>query len=549
MEWTATRRAAVAALSAFLAGAGAAYAAAPQADRNPSRFPERGLAIPVLANARPEVAKPAEAHTWSVSRRGGGTAAARKVTVFDPAEVWALDARIGKWTDRSGNTLTIAEARTPLPKVPGEKGLNGGADMDAIKKAMDDAAAKWNPGPAALAGWASSFTGRPFDESQFSSPRVSGVLHSLLVGESGGAAYCFFRLKSGGYKAPPSNWYWMEYRSAAGTPGEGMNLFRTLLSRVSPLRAPGARSSAAKDKSGSAGDPRREAARRSIAGLKGWWSAETPEYIFLLDLPQGAGRSFVNRATAEMAAMRAAYKRYVPPVKEVGSCVARIFNSKEEYQEYMRQGGDGGGTPDWSSGVWVPSREELVVMGNGKDLSNVLQTFRHEGFHQYLFYATGIGNHAMWFNEGHACMFETAERAGGLSVRVTEGKPHKAGKDGSRVLTRAESVDKNPEAIAAAIPSVLSKSHEEFYSGDVGRNYVAAWAVCYFLHKAPLASPRDFGDYSSVLPAYMKAALAGKGPAAATKEAFAKVKGRDISADFLKFWRKWRSRAKSVEPR
>ncbi len=62
---------------------------------------------------------------------------------------------------------------------------------------------------------------------------------------------------------------------------------------------------------------------------------------------------------------------------------------------------------DRTIGLWSPSHEELLILDMGNSARNeTLKTMRHEAFHQYLYYATGNGRHAVWFNEGHATFFE-----------------------------------------------------------------------------------------------------------------------------------------------
>ena len=521
----------------------AAGAVPPQTARLQQKFPAHGLAANVLANAAQDVPKLPSSSKWVAS---GGPDGKTEIVTFDPVEVWVDASRIGCWRDRQGNTLVLAEATCPAPLDAGDERFRGGAPLDAIMKAMDAFRAGWNPEDADLARWASAFSGREFKASSFTAvEHPPARLAAMKVCETSSGASCFFKFKS----REPESWYWIDFTASRGlAPGDALRLVKNIAGGASRIRKTASGAPGPSGASGGAApqaDVRRESARRSISGMRGWWSDETPDYIFLSNMPSGAGRSLLQKVKRQMTPLRKAYARYVPPSHGVGTCVVRIFASLPEYREYVK---DESGIPGSSSGLWSPAREELLVAGDGKNTEDALKTFRHEGFHQYLHYATACGNHAMWFNEGHACLFETAE-PGGSDMRVGEGRPGKPDKNGRYVPTRAQCVESNPEAVARSLPSVIMKSNSEFYSGDVNRNYVAAWALCYFLHKAPLVAPRDFGCYAAVLPAYLEAMRSGSGSDAATAAAFDKVKGRDLPADFLLFWRKYRSRAKNAEPK
>ena len=266
----------------------------------------------------------------------------------------------------------------------------------------------------------------------------------------------------------------------------------------------------------------------NISSMK-WWNSENDMYCFMTDLDKAKGGKFVKDTMRLMDAMRNAYEKYVPPQKSVGKCTVRVFRSMDGYRGYLSGNGTGA---EWSCGLWDPSREELLVAA--EDRTQALNTMRHEAFHQYLFYATGNGHHAMWFNEGHACFFENVKYnpAKNTVTVVDEG-------------SRAKWVAANAERVAAAIPSVLAKSYEQFYGGSEDRvslNYATSWAVVYFLEKGAYASD-EFTPYRGICAKYLELTQGGVDSAEATKRAWELVEGRDVSADFMKFWTKFRKRA------
>ena len=156
----------------------------------------------------------------------------------------------------------------------------------------------------------------------------------------------------------------------------------------------------------------------------------------------------------------------------------------------------------------TPSREELLVAA--EDREQALKTMRHEAFHQYLFYATGNGNHATWFNEGHACFFENVQ--------------YNPAKNTVRVLdsgSRAEWTARDPEKVARMIGRVLEMDRGEFYSGslpEINSRYVAGWAIAYFLEKGAYASD-EFAPYRGICAKYLELAGGGADAAEATREA------------------------------
>ena len=84
--------------------------------------------------------------------------------------------------------------------------------------------------------------------------------------------------------------------------------------------------------------------------------------------------------------------------------VARIFNERDDYIAYV------GKDKEFSAGLWMPSKKELVISpvprgDQDYQKTEQLKTIRHEGFHQYLHYALDEVQVSVWFNEGNATFF------------------------------------------------------------------------------------------------------------------------------------------------
>ena len=263
----------------------------------------------------------------------------------------------------------------------------------------------------------------------------------------------------------------------------------------------------------------------AIASMK-WWETENPQYRFLTDLDKAKGGRFVKDAMKLMEAMRRSYEFYVPPQKTLDRCTVRVFRTLAGYRDYRASTGD---ADQMSCGLWDPSRDELLIAA--EDRAQAQDTMRHEAFHQYLHYATGNGFHAMWFNEGHACFFENVRyNPAKNTVKVVD--------EGSRAMW----VAKNPESHAAQIKATLRMDRAAFYSGDVNAHYCTAWAIVYFLEKGAYTA-EEFAPYRAIVPKYLELTAKGVDAQAATEQAWSAVEGRDVAADFLKFWKEKRKAA------
>ena len=263
----------------------------------------------------------------------------------------------------------------------------------------------------------------------------------------------------------------------------------------------------------------------AVSSMK-WWETENPQYKFLTDLDKAKGGKFVSEAMRLMEAMRKSYEFYVPPQKPLGKCTVRVFRTLAGYRDYRASTGD---EDKMSCGLWDPSRDELLVAA--EDREQAQNTMRHEAFHQYLHYATGNGWHALWFNEGHACFFENVKYNPAKNVvKVTD--------EGNRAMW----VSKNPELYAGLIKPTLKMDRAAFYSGDVNTHYCTAWAIVYFLEKGAYTSDA-FAAYRTIVPKYLELTAGGMDAQAATDAAWKAVEGRDVAADFLRFWKEKRKAA------
>ena len=257
-----------------------------------------------------------------------------------------------------------------------------------------------------------------------------------------------------------------------------------------------------------------------------WWNEADDKFRFLTNLDKAKGAKFIKDSRRLMEALRKSFEFYVPPKRQPPVCTVRVYKTLAEYREYRLSTGD---KDTMSRGLWDPNREELLVVAENP--REAQSTMRHESFHQYLHYATGRGDHADWYNEGHATMFESVKyNPAKNTVSVTD--------EGNR----ADWVSRDPAKYAGLMKKVLRLNHADFCSGKANDHYVTAWAICYFLERGAYTS-EEFAPYRGICAKYLDLMAGGASAADATKQAWALVAGRDVAADFLKFWKDRRKAA------
>ena len=195
--------------------------------------------------------------------------------------------------------------------------------------------------------------------------------------------------------------------------------------------------------------------------------------------------------------------------------VARIFASRAEYLEALGQTGND--DIEWSAAYWSPQRRELVAYlpPNGSDA--LIETIRHEAFHQYFSYATSMIPASPWINEGYAQYFE-------------------GGPDGPGFVDPADLA-----TYAGQLPALLMMDSVEFYAGtdrERSLKYRLALSIAYFLEKG--AREVRFDPFKDVKRDYVKSLFATKDMRRSTAAAF---KDRDTLDLFVREWTKfWKER-------
>lgn len=511
-------------------------AAAPSFRVNKS-YPNLGLSIRTLGGGNPEPLPQPRIHSYTRTSSDG---AVDKFDLFEPYELWYATQHAGQWRDDKGNILILGHPTRHQPNFDTDVNHLGHIARADFEKAVEKPAAAFDQAdPAALAKWIASFVaGEPGAPEKM---RVGFNLHDALffpVEDLSTLIYAFrAKARTPNGQTAPTDWYCAVVKIADGTPSAKVRKdFETqFLASVAVLPQTATRpaaSPAAAPKASTAtipDHPSRAAAHKSIANMQGWWHADTPEYTFLTDVRSATGQRLIRELQIALPALRKAYAKLVPPFGgDADINVVRIFEEPDAYKKYV------GENIEWSIGCWMPSRRELVILSQGKDRDQTLEIIRHEGFHQYLFYATGRTENAMWFNEGHACFFEPAQVDAKGRVEIPED-------------SRGDHLMRELDAAAANIPAVLEADYSAFYSGGRRQlNYTTAWALVYFLRKG--APSQRLTAYENVLPAYLKTLAETKDWREATTVAFEGIDMKKLQKDFIDCWKNSRSTARRYDP-
>ncbi len=261
----------------------------------------------------------------------------------------------------------------------------------------------------------------------------------------------------------------------------------------------------------------RRDARHSVAAYDGWRATDAAEFTVLDDLPGRGG--FVASVTNEMAVFRRKYSAAMPTGIDGTNvlCVARLYADRGEYLDALAV--DGLTNMAWSVAYWSPSRRELVAYLPSGGEGELLRTFRHEAFHQYLSYATAMISVSPWLNEGYAQYFEDEESLDwGLGDRPT-----------------GEELDR----LSTIVSPLLAMDYREFYDGtDRERliKYRLAWSVAVFIEKGAREVRHD--PFARLKADYMKSLFETHDMRMATAAAFrSKDMLKLFVSEWLRFWK------------
>ena len=260
-----------------------------------------------------------------------------------------------------------------------------------------------------------------------------------------------------------------------------------------------------------------------IKNLKDWWHVKTKNYVIKSNLTYN-NRSLVLLVQKDIEIMRKVYTAFAPPIQEIDEVsVVTVFKSREEYQLYIPAG------LSWSIGVWIPGRKELIISPNyigNRKISNeeMLPTIYHEAFHQYIYYALDSVSPPIWYNEGHAMLFEACKiNRSRKTVVIRE--------NNLRIKALELLIKKNQ----INLEKIMLLSPKEFQQeGNLDRKYTISWALVYFFRKAGhMYKDRNYGKVCDVI---LQDLIKTKDWKKANLKGIATINMKELNRDFLNFW-------------
>lgn len=498
-------------------------------------YPHVGLMFPILANAKADPVPMPEAQTYLLTDESSFEREDR----FSPYELWYNNECCARWLDPSGNRLILARMTHRLP-------LFQETDISRMRfaLALDEEANRLDPKKRAhINEWVATFVhATVYDPEPLKINRFT--LDDLLFypcDKSGTLIYAFRPRRVG--NAKNFNWFCVILQTSGETDAESLRTsFEerfigqiALPPRTSKDEGVQSREVSVPDEGTSTPDLPDQSVRRdalkSVENYDDWWFADADGYVILSDVHTSVGEALIRDLQKTLPALRDAYAKLVPPITPSReTSLIRLFQGREEYVRYVGQ------THAWSSGMWMPGRRELVLFEQ-ESQNEMKRIIRHEAFHQYLSFATGMLPVAPWLNEGHACLFENAGMNAQGKITIDE--------DPDRCPFLLE----NLETAVTLLPILLKADYEAFYTGthaELRLKYALAWGLAYYLQKgAPLERNTPF---KSILPDYMTALAQTRNGEKATDFAFRNVDTSVFQENFREFWLKRRNSALQYDP-
>ena len=460
-------------------------------------------------------------------------------TVFDaypPQDLWIRDNMLGEWRSDLCE-VKIFELKLPTPTTLSTIKLGGEQGKKVRKFVLSAIYEKWKSSALqekiewtdeTISKWLSYATGLQVGTTPTplkKSASTKAVVKRFPIEDTGNGDDRLYIVAS---SYAPGKWYAIWYHVLDGNKDKNDKSLDTSIASltfsppshvkkpVSKERiltrgesAPTVERSAKYEKS-------REQVINAIKSMKNWWYFETTNFILAADIK--------NKRTARDLAdalerCRSVFEKFYPPAKPFdAACVAKMFQTRDEYVAYV------GKALEWTGGVWMPSKKELVVSpmnwGTRSDQRRMMvDTTNHESFHMFIYFACGEKQTAVWFNEGNATFFE------GLEFR---------GKNAHINATyRLEEMRKI--APYADIKQLLDMSYETFYGSNKKENYALGWGLIFFLRKgAPVMKEKN--SYSEIPGKYYQAMLDCGNGKKATEIAWEGVDMEKFERDFRKFW-------------
>lgn len=465
-------------------------------------IPEAGLKLRMIPGVEMRMLPPIQVRA---TRKSDGA------PCYLAGELWLHEQLLAHWEGEGADVLLAAVKFAP-PVKP----------KDFVR---DAASAKWRaygevPDDNELRRWAASFFGDRVGRI-VKVDECSGIAwRRFHTAERGVVLFIGHGRSFGAFRILALRIAW---RGAGGRDRVAESCARSVQMIPASSRGEG-RAAAASGTSGASSKPdiyaeRREQAKKSIAGMRGWYIRETPNYIFVSNQ---RSHSDIRRLQGDLEAAREIFRRYFPAEND-RACVGvvKLFARREEYLAYV------GAELQWTGGLWNSGTRELLVSPLDPRLDDrtidrrLREVTLHEGFHQYIFYASREVGPALWFNEGCAQFFENS--------RPRQGELGNLDRETQARLARA--------ALAAEsdLRRFLSLDHAGFYDEkEREQNYALAHALMYYLLRGAPANGEK--AYAAIPRRYIAELRRTRDLKQAQRAAFEGIDTRELAAKLKRFW-------------
>lgn len=236
--------------------------------------------------------------------------------------------------------------------------------------------------------------------------------------------------------------------------------------------------------------------RHSVSNYPAWKVTRFKEFAILDNLHRSS--AFVSQLTNELALVREKYRRAIDSELDFSNSlsVIRIYRSRDEYLDQLQL--EGITNISWSAAYWCQVRRELVAYLPPEGEHKLMQTMRHEAFHQYMSYACSMIPPSPWLNEGYAQYFE---------------------RDSQEFIQDDGWIASETNALL--LPSLMMMDYGEFYAGsDEERRlkYLLAYSIAIFIEKG--MQEIRFNPFKNLKRDYVRALLSSRDMRKATMSAF-----------------------------
>ena len=263
--------------------------------------------------------------------------------------------------------------------------------------------------------------------------------------------------------------------------------------------------------------------KRSVVNYQDWHFTSASNVVIVDNMPDYAQGQFIADLTNGLPRMQAEFRKHLPSPLFDDSHIAAVrnFASREEYLTYV------GANMKWSAALWSPQHRELVLHWPEGGSDTLLRTIWHEALHQHLDYACSMIQSPVWFNEGHAVLFEHThfDIDGNIVFEL--------------IPEAVAAVKSNPAALAEYLPDVFAMDYADFYSGTSEERvlkYHVAWSIAYFLQVgAPEVRFQPFKDLRSDL---LKVLVRTRRHDEANSIVLSEQMRKSLIEEWLSFWRK-----------